>query len=312
MRTVLRIIALVLTLAATAALPVAAHAAPPDVNVSIGEPGDQVVVKGAITLSPGERAGTLVSVDGPITIPRGALVRGDVFSVDGDVRIAGTVRGDVVTIGGRATLEPTARVRGQVSWVSHRPVLNAGAQVAGGVDQVDVDWGNAFPFVAWIWWWLAVSISTLVLGLLLLWFAPRAADAVAERMSAGGWGPALGVGFAICVVVPFAAVLALVTLVGVPFGIGLLLALLPLGAVGYVTAAWSLGRAIAGAPRGRAVSLLAGWAILRVLALIPVAGVLAFAVASMYGIGALAVTAWRARSGPLAAGGPEAPTAPAI
>jgi hypothetical protein len=76
-----------------------------------------------------------------------------------------------------------------------------------------------------------------------------------------------------------------------------------------------LGRALVGPPGRRAVAFLAGWAILRAAALIPFLGALVFAVAAMFGLGALAWALWRARRGahaPPASGGPEAPLAPAV
>jgi hypothetical protein len=295
-------------LLAAAALCAPAAAATPQVNVDVGGSGDQFVVKGAIALEPGQRAGTLVTVDGPITVPRGAVVRDDVFAVDGTVRIAGTVRGDVVTIGGRAILEPSAVVGGGVRWVSERPRVAPGARVGDGVEKVNTDVASAVPFLASVWWWVAVGLSTLALGMLLLWLAPRAADALSVRMRSD-WGPAIGVGFVLALLLPVVGLLAIATLVGVPFGIGVLLALLPLAALGYVTTAWVLGRLLVGPPRGRALAFLAGWAILRGVAALPLIGVLGFVVASVFGLGALAWTTWRARS---IAGGPEAPVAPAI
>ena len=64
----------------------------------------------------------------------------------------------------------------------------------------------------------------------------------------------------------FVALIAL-TLVGIPFGIALLLAAIPVLLVAYTTSAWLVGRRIL---RNRSASpwaaLFAGWAILRLLA----------------------------------------------
>ncbi len=116
---------------------------------------------------------------------------------------------------------------------------------------------------------------------------------------------------------PLLALIALVTLVGIPFGIGLLLALLPLGALGYVTSGWLLGRRLHA--DGRVVAFLIGWGILRGVALIPVVGALAFLCAVVFGLGALTWTLLQARgaalpgqAGARGPGGPESPTAPAI
>ena len=95
---------------------------------------------------------------------------------------------------------------------------------------------------------------------------------------------------------PILAVIAIVTLVGIPLGVGLLLALTPIYAVGYVTGAWLLGRLLLKRPTtSRYVAFLAGWGILRVVALIPILGGLGWLVATVFGLGALIVAAWRAR-----------------
>ena len=129
-----------------------------------------------------------------------------------------------------------------------------------------------------------------------------------ERLGATvAWGVAIAIG------VPLLAVLALVTLVGIPFGVALLLAAIPVLLVAYVTSAWIVGRRVL---RSRSASpwaaLLACWGILRVLALIPVAGALVGLAATVVGLGALAVALGRARrtGAPVApAPGPPAPAA---
>jgi hypothetical protein len=158
-------------------------------------------------------------------------------------------------------------------------------------------------------WWLAVSVSTLIVGALLVWLAPgalyAAERAVRERLGATiGWGVAIAIG------VPLLAILALVTLVGIPFGIALLLAAIPVLLVAYATGAWLVGRRVL---RNRStspwVALLAGWGILRLVALIPVAGGLAGLAATVVGLGALTVALWRARRADATPARPEAPAA---
>lgn len=311
---------LALALAAVAGLAAPATSAFPadlDVDVDIGSPGDQFVVKGRVDLGAGQTAKTVVVVDGDVDVARGATVTGDVVSVDGTVRVAGVVRGRVVTVGGRAIVTRTGVVREGIRYGEDEPIIAPGAQVGGRVTQIDLDFGDAVPFISWLALWLAVSISTLMLGVLLLWIAPRAADATFERMRDGGWGPAIGVGFVVFLGLPTLAVMALITLVGIPFGIGLLLALLPLGALGYTAGAWLLGRAVIGPPRGRFAAFLAGWGMLRLAALIPFVGGLVFLAAMIFGLGALAWAMLQARdpgapAAPAPAGGPESPTAPSI
>lgn len=315
MRARMSVTALLLLVAAALGSPAGALAQSDlDVDVDIGRSGDRYVIKGPVDLRSGETARTVVVIDGRVNVARGATVTEDLVVVDGPVRIAGTVRGRVVTLGGRATVARTGVVGDGIRWGSEEPLIAAGAQVSGDVSKVDSDLDDWTPFIPAIAWWIAMSVSTLLLGLLLLWIAPRAADATFQRMREGGWGPAIGVGFVIAIGLPVLVFVALVSLVGIPLGIGLLLALLPLAGLGYVTSAWMLGRALVGPPGRRALAFLAGWAILRAAALVPFLGALVFAVAAMFGIGALAWSLWRARRGAPTppAPGPEAPLAPAV
>jgi hypothetical protein len=70
--------------------------------------------------------------------------------------------------------------------------------------------------------------------------------------------------------------------------------MVPLSAVGFVAGALVLGRRIMKEPRGLAIAFVVGWAILRVVDLIPGLGNLATFAATVYGLGALVVAAWRA------------------
>ncbi|HEU4945230.1 MAG TPA: hypothetical protein VFT10_08715, partial [Solirubrobacterales bacterium] len=188
-------------------------------------------------------------------------------------------------IAGQARLLPRASVGGDLIYGDERPRVASTATVAGSIEKED--WPGSiglFPFIGAFVFWLAMSISAAVLGTLLLLIAPRAADAVfaqaRERI-----GPTIAIGIAILIVLPLAALLAAITIVGLPLGIGIGLALLPLAAIAYVTSAWALGRAIVKPPRGRILAFLAGLAILRALALVPILGVLVWLAAVVVGLG---------------------------
>src|SRR5215208_4159967 len=267
---------------------------------------DHVVITGGVVVPAGQTAGDVVVLDGTVRIAGRAT--GDVVSVAGPVRVTGRVDGDLIAVSDRAFLGTTARVGGDLHYGDESPVLARGARVGGEVSKED--WGDAasgWGWVSWLAWCLAVSVSTLIVGAVLVWLAPAAlysADRAArERLGATvAWGVAIAIG------VPVLAILALVTLVGIPFGIALLLAAVPVLLVAYVTTAWIVGRRVL---RNRSASpwaaLLAGWGILRVLALLPVAGALVGLAATVVGLGALAVALWRARKPGEPAATPEVP-----
>jgi cytoskeletal protein CcmA (bactofilin family) len=255
--------------------------------------GDRVVITGPVTIDRGETADDVVVIDGDVSVA--GRVRGDLIVVSGKLRISGRVDGDVAAIAERATLARGARVGGDLIYGDERPLVPAGATVEGDIDRVNVDEiTDAGGFIGAAALWIAVSVSALILGLLLLWLAPRALEA-AFAAASSSIGAAIGWGLLLFFGLPILAVIALVTLVGIPLGVALLLALLPLYAIGYTTSAWLLGRRLVGPPRGRVLAFLAGLAILRVLAIIPIVGGIVWFAATVVGLGALLVATWRAR-----------------
>jgi hypothetical protein len=258
--------------------------------------GDRVVITGPVEIARGQTADDVVVIDGPVAVA--GRVRGDLVVVNGRLAISGTVDGDVVTIAKRGVLAPGATVGGDFVYGDERPVVPAGATVAGDVQRVDVnDVTDPIGFIGAAAVWIAVSVSALILGLLLLWLAPRGMEA-AFAAAADSLGLTIGWGLLLFFGLPILAVIALVTLVGIPLGVALLLALLPLYGIGYTTGAWLLGRRIIRPPRGRVLAFLAGLAILRLLALIPILGGIVWFASTVVGLGALLVATWRARRGP--------------
>lgn len=268
-----------------------------------GSGDDRIVVSSPVLVDRDETAGDVFVLDGDVVI-RGT-VEGDVVVADGDVTIRGEVEGDVVTLAGTATLGRRAVVGGDLAYASNKPVVTRGARVAGETKRFNGDIGAGVGIA--IGFWLAVTLSLLILGLLLLVLAPRAGDAVAATAKAKA-GASIGVGILAFIVLPVLGVIACVTILGLPFGIGLLMALFPLYAIAYVTTAAVLGRRII---KGSAIpAFLVGLVILRLLALIPFVGGLIGLLAMIFGLGVLFVTLFRARSGSAASARPSTPARP--
>jgi hypothetical protein len=77
------------------------------------------------------------------------------------------------------------------------------------------------------------------------WMPSRRAPAYgAERAVREHLGATIGWGVAIAIGVPLLAILALVTLVGIPFGVALLLAAIPVLLVAFATTAWIVGHQV--------------------------------------------------------------------
>ena len=261
------------------------------------DPGDAtVVITGDVEVARGETSGDVVIADGDVNVA--GRVDGDVIAAAGDVRVAGTVDGDVITFAGQLTVLPRGRVTGDARYGDEKPEISPRGSVDGDIEHEGWDdvFGSAAlaALIGHLVFWLAISISTLILGLLLLVIGPQAADAtlLAFRDRAG---LSVAVGLGLFIGLPVLAVVAIATLVGLPLGLALLLALVPVWAVGYVTGCWLLGRRVVGPPRHRFTSFFAGWGILRAIALIPVVGWLFSLAALVVGLGALGLAIGDAR-----------------
>jgi hypothetical protein len=252
-----------------------------------------VVLSGRADVPKGQQVGDLVVFHGSATVD--GTVDGSLTAFDAPIVISGRVNGDVMVFKGRVELRSGANVTGDVVSQS-APVVASGATIGGTSKrlQTNTNW-NGFGWAGKFAWWLAVSVSTLVVGLVLLWLVGRGANRIVDA-GRTQVGPSIGLGLLLFFGLPLLAIIALVTVIGIPLGLGLLAALLLIYALGYSAAAWILGRSIVRGPTSWAVAFLAGWAILRVAALVPILGGLVWFAAVVIGLGALAVAIWRART----------------
>jgi cytoskeletal protein CcmA (bactofilin family) len=255
-----------------------------------------VVINGDVEIEHGELSQGVYIVEGDAFI-RGR-VHGDVVLVEGKAVIRGRVSGDVVTLAGRAYLLPRARVGGDLIYADEPPRVARGARLGGKVEKLEwSDVPGLAVLLGAVAFWLAMTVSAAILGVLLLLLAPRAADAVMAQAESRFW-TAVWLGAGIFIALPLLVLLAAVTLLGLPFALALLLAWLPLAAVAYVTTAWTLGRALVKPPSGRFVAFFAGFAILRAAALIPGFGLLVWLAAAIVGLGLLGAAIAAARPAP--------------
>lgn len=278
--------------AAVAALTVALAA--PVSAATPTDPGqaDVVVVSGTAFVPEGEIVHDVVVFHGSALIE--GTVRGKVVAFDAPVTVSGTVESGIVVFRGLLRIEADANVSGDV--YADRYTVAQGATVTDIRDVRGFGWilAKGFGFVADLAVWLAVTLSVLLLGMIVVWVAPRVIDAtvVSARTRTG---PVIGWGLALFVGLPVLAVVATATLVGIPFGVALLLGLAMIYALGHTASAWILGRALVPEPHGRAAALLAGWGVLAGTSLVPWFGGVVWLGATVFGLGAIAVALWRAR-----------------
>jgi hypothetical protein len=269
---------------------------------------DQIVLNGELTVVEGQTVDTAVIFHGPATIQ--GTVTGSVVVFDGQADILGTVGGDVVVFNGPVDVRSGAQIDGDL--VSREsPSIESGAALNGEQKSVSTKFDAAdIGFASRVAWWVGYSVSTLVLGLLLLLIAPGL-DAAITWAARKRTGAALGLGAAAFFLLPVVAILFLAIVVAIPLGLFLLMALALLYTIGYVAGAHALGRMLLKPPSSRYVAFLAGWAILRVIALVPVLGGLVWILASIAGLGILWVAARRTTTEPVMTA-PSVPPPPAV
>jgi hypothetical protein len=257
-------------------------------------PKERIVVLGDVVVDRGQTTKDVVVADGDVTVRTAGTVDGDLVVADGDVTIRGHVTGNVVTFAGTAILDRRAHVDGDLLYGDKKPKVAPGAQVGGDVKKFKAEDFSGGAIALSIGIWVAVTVSMLVLGLILLALFPKAADAVA-RAAKARTGRAALLGLLTFFLIPIVGIIALITVVGIPLGAGLLLAVLPIYGLAYTASAFVVGRLVS--EQGtRIVAFVIGLLILRVLALVPFLGGLVWFLATILGLGALLVAAQRARA----------------
>ena len=255
---------------------------------------DHIVLAGSVTIPRGQRVGEVVVFSGRATV--NGVATGDVVVLEGPVTVTGQVNGSVIAADGIVRLAESARVGGDV-FSSDSVVVRPGAKV-GGETRSGVRFSFEGPLVALgkLLGPIAVSMSVLLVGLALLFLAPRGADAIAEAMASAplasvGWGLLIVVG------VPLTAVALVISVLGLPLGLALVLSFGLWWLVGLTWAAWCAGRGLVRAPSGRVRAFLAGWAIVAAIGVVPVLNAAVWTLAPPLGLGAMLVATWRSRQG---------------
>jgi len=265
-----------------------------------------------LAADPDHRDGpVLMAFNGNITVPAGdhadvvmvtrgtATIAGDVttvFVIDGTAALTGATTDSVVAIGGTVTIDAASTVSGDVRTLGSTVTVDPAAHIGGSVSSLDRDLVAATAILAPIWllFILGFVLVTVVAGLALAALGERQVRA-AERLISREPGLTLLVGLGGLVLIPFVAILAMVTVIGVPLGLAILLMVWPAAAiVGYLVAGiwigeWLLYRGDRPRPQRPYLAAVAGLLILQIVSIVPFVG----AIASLFGFGAVLLLAWR-------------------
>jgi cytoskeletal protein CcmA (bactofilin family) len=284
-----------------------------DVDAGVFAAGGDVLLNGRVKRSVRVAGGQVeigprAELGGNLSVAGGQVrVEGTVFGyvqvAGGNLVLNGPVGGDVWATGGRITLGPNARIGGRLQYASRAGLQqDPAAIIKGGTERLDFgsERERTQPerkrggYLGWIW-----IAGLMVLAVVLVVVAPAFTARVSGALQRQPWF-ALLLGFIVLVCAPVAAVILLVTVIGLPLGLLALLAYPVLLLIGYELTAigisdWTMQRFAA--QRMQSVAWRAGAAAVAVLligllARLPAIGLVLAFLALLAGIGAL-VLLWR-------------------
>jgi hypothetical protein len=237
-------------------------------------------------------------------------VHGRTYLFGEEVRLDGVIDGDVSVYCRSLWLGGSARVSGTLKYYADAPAQIApGAQVGSITRLSSKEFGVKNPrrgvwekFTSDFLSKISLALTLLLLGTFLVAVLPAPAGRYAAAIGSKFW-PNLGWGLLLSIGVPLLSLLLMLTLLGIPLGI-LLLILYGLAFIlAHLGAGYSLGGIIFKnyAPRHPVPVFLLGYAILAGLGFIPVLGIVVTWLAIFLGMGGL-ITLGSLPAAPAAAG----------
>ncbi len=243
----------------------------------------------------------IVKIGEDISVPLGTDVK-TVVAIHGNVNVAGTVKEDVVAVGGKVTLEKTANVIGNVVSIGGSVEKAVGASVKGDITEVQLPvsvitkgfgWGIAlFSVMSFIAFLVLAAVLVAIFGKYL-----GISSYYVERQP----GHALLWGLLWCVLIIPIIVLMVISIIGIPFIPLFLLILASACVFGYIAAAQLIGkiflRYIRQYNRPMMAEVLTGLVLLFIISLLPVFGWIVKALFGIMGLGATVMTRFGTENG---------------
>jgi uncharacterized RDD family membrane protein YckC/cytoskeletal protein CcmA (bactofilin family) len=272
--------------------------------------GEVVEIGSHVIVEANETVNQLVSVAGNATI--NGTVRSDAVIVLGSANVNGVVNGDLVTVLGNVTLGPEARVGGDVVVVGGSVITDPHARISG--QQTVVALGAVMPNLAWLQTWVAKGVLLarplppqvqwvwVIAGLFLLIYLamtfvfPRPVGACVTALEQQPVA-AFFVGILLFILLGPLIFLLFVSVAGilaVPFVLCGVIAAALFGKVAiYCYTGQQIGRQFRGADISLPVALLIGTLLFYLIYMVPVLGFAAWGVATLIGLGAVLLAAFR-------------------
>ena len=275
---------------------------------------DQVLLSfnGGLDVPASQQVEAVIVFGGDATVAGQATT---IVVVDGDLTLDGARADNVAVVNGTVRLEAGTIVSGDVRTLNGSVVQDPAATVGGSVKGLDAELATFGILLApaLLLFYLGFALVTILAVLVLAALAARQVRAAGELIGREPV-PTLAFGIAGAIGLPILALVAMVTVIGAPLGLTLLLMVLPAASyVGWLVAAIWLGDWLLVRMRGSVeperpyLAGVLGVLVLGLLGLFPPVTV----IASLFGFGAVLLLAWKIlRHEALPAGAPLPTGAP--
>lgn len=259
-----------------------------DLRGAIGD--DLKVGGGNITVS-SVVGGDVLATGGNLELTKDSSVGGTTWIAAGAVTLAGSTKAVSAAVGTLAVVD-SATIDGKLSYSSEdEPSIAAGATIGeivrNAFPATDVEFGSALLMGE-----LYKLIVAFAVGLVLLWLLPHKTQDVVEDWKRS-FGKNFLWGFIALFLTPIAAALLMITLIGIPFGIAIMLIFPIMLFLGWLYGAFALGSWLRQvSTRSKTMqpnwwSLLVGLVVFSVISWIPFIGWLVGFVVFAAGLGSL-------------------------
>lgn len=263
--------------------------------VIVGIVGDDVRVAGGEVRLAGVVKGDVLSAGGEVFIDDSAQL-GNVWAATGRLQVAGTT-GSVRAASDEIVIQKSAEIKGDLSYMSDdEATIEDGATIIGNVTHQESQRGAQAALISVVD--IMATVSYIVLAVLFIYVAPNK-----SRQLALTWrqtfGSSLLWGLLFLVAVPVLSVLLIMTVVGWPLGVGLLLTFPIFIYLGMLVSVIAVGSWIRSLWQKQSfvppdwLSVVLGAVALQLLGLLPIVGWLALFLVFASSLGVLLRFDWQ-------------------
>ena len=187
-----------------------------DINIDAKIRDDLIAAGGKIRISSATTVGGTAWLAGGDVLMAGVVNNG-LSIMAGNIRLSGTIHGDVNLEGGEIEILEGAVIKGNLYYKSpHEAEIHSSAKITGETTYEYVEWDEHHSAYG-----IFFSLTMIIAAIVLFRLFPGFTLSAARRISADPW-KSLGVGFGLLIITPISAVLLMGIVLGVWVGLGIL------------------------------------------------------------------------------------------